>query len=150
MTLSPNFTLSEGIKSQAAIRLGIENDPPLEVLARMKHTANAILEPVRAHFKVPFAPTSFYRSIPLNRAIGSKDTSQHTKGEAVDIEVPGVSNYALACWIRDNLEYDQLILENYKPGQPSSGWVHVAVKDKWNRKETLTFTGKEYLPGLVA
>jgi hypothetical protein len=64
----------------------------------------------------------------LNKAVGGSATSQHCKGEAVDMEVPGVPNYELAKWIQDNLEFDQLILEFYTSGIPDSGWVHCSYK----------------------
>jgi len=111
--------------------------------------AGKILEPVRKQYGIPFSPSSGYRSIELNRAIGSKDTSQHTKGEAVDFEVPGVSNYELACWVRDNLEYDQLIREFGVPGDPSSGWVHVSLKGSGNRKECLTINKSGTFRGIL-
>ena len=69
----------------------------------------------------------------------SSSKSQHTKGEAADIEIPGVSNKELAEYIRDNLGFDQLILEFYNGVDPQSGWVHVSyVDDNSNRKQTLT------------
>lgn len=148
--LSENFTVAEGTKSQTALRLGIKNQPNDSELEAMKLVAANILEPVRACFDIPYAPTSFFRCKELNDAVGSNDKSQHRKGEAADIEVPGVSNYALACWIRDSLNFDQLILEHYTPGDPSSGWVHVSYAAKGNRQEVLTFDGKHYMPGLVA
>jgi hypothetical protein len=70
------------------------------------------------------------------------------RGQAVDFEVPGVSNYELAKWISENLIYDQLILENYTPGQPNSGWVHCSVVSGHNREECLTIKGKDRRVGL--
>jgi hypothetical protein len=87
--------------------------------------------------------------------VGGSSRSQHCKGEAADIEVPGTPNAELAEWIRDNLEFDQLILEFYTSGVPDSGWVHVSYKtDGTNRKSILTATrvnGKtEYSTGINA
>lgn len=150
--LSDNFMLSELVKSSTADRLGIDNWPTDENhLEALKAVTQNILQPVREHFGIPFAPNSGYRCPALNEAVGSKPTSQHAKGQAVDLELPGVSNYDLACWIRDNLSFDQLILECYKSGQPSSGWVHCSyVNDDANRNQSLTYhrdTG--FVTGLV-
>jgi len=72
----------------------------------------------------PVIISSGYRSKELNAAIGGSVTSQHSIGEAADFEVPGLDNKKLADWIKDNLKFDQLILEFYKDGDPNSGWVH--------------------------
>lgn len=151
MKLSPHFTLAEATKSQTAARKGIDNTPDAEAIERMKALCEKVLEPVRAHFGRPVIVNSFFRSLELNRAIGSKDDSQHTKGEAADIEVPGVDNAEVATWIRDNLEFDQLILEFYEPGDPSSGWVHVSYKEYGAcRAECLTINSAGVQRGLVA
>jgi zinc D-Ala-D-Ala carboxypeptidase len=76
-------------------------------------------------------------------AIGSKPTSQHSEGKAADIEVVGVDNKELAEWIRDNLEFDQLILEFYRDGEPDSGWIHVSWNSDNNRSQTLKALRKE-------
>jgi len=81
--------------------------------------------------------SSGYRSGELCIAIGSKPTSQHAEGKAADIEVVGVDNKELAQWIKDNLEYDQLILEFYRDGEPDSGWVHVSWNTGENRNQSL-------------
>ena len=81
---------------------------------------------------------SGYRGEELNKAVGGSSRSQHCKGEAVDLECPGTSNYDVAKWIEDNLDYDQLILEFYTPGIPDSGWVHVSYTKGINRKQSLT------------
>ena len=80
-------------------------------------------------------------------AIGSNTTSQHAKGQAADFEIPGISNYDLAEWIEDNLEFDQLILECYKGG--NTGWVHCSyIPD--GRKESLTYDRTQgYRKGLL-
>jgi len=147
--LSPHFTLRELTNSQTATRHGIDNTPDEAALSNLKLICTNVLEPIRAHFGKPFTPSSGFRCLELNRKIGSKDTSQHTLGQAVDIEVPGVSNFILAKWIEANLEYDQLILEHYKKGDPSSGWVHVSYKTNGRKFQTLTFNGKNYARGLI-
>lgn len=150
MKLSNNFTLGELTKSSTAERSGIDNTPSDEEVHALRQVAIMILQPVREYYGVPFIPNSGFRCIKLNRAIGSKDTSQHTKGQAVDFEIPGIGNYDLAGWIKDNLDFDQLILECYKPGEPSSGWVHCSyVSKEDNRHKALTYDGKKYLNGLL-
>lgn len=148
--LSDNFTLNELCKSSTATRLGINNIPKdNKIIENLKYVAENILQPVRERFLVPFTPNSGYRSPELNKAIGSSNKSQHCKGEAVDIEVPTIDNSVLAHWIAINLEFDQLILEFYKIGDPKSGWVHVSCIKQGNRKEILTFDGKNYSVGLA-
>ena len=123
MELSRNFTLSELIKSDTAIRKGINNNPNAEQVEKLKLLCENILQPVRDHFgrvKV----TSGFRSVDLCIAIGSSRDSQHAKAEAADFECPGVDNVELADWIKRELPYDQLILEFYTPGEPNSGWIH--------------------------
>ncbi len=123
MNLTRNFTLSELTKSDTAIRKGINNNPNAEQIEKLKALCENILQPVRDHFgrvKV----TSGFRSVDLCLAIGSSSNSQHAKAEAADFECVGVDNAELADWIKDNLPYDQLIVEYYTPGEPNSGWIH--------------------------
>ena len=123
MNLSKNFTLIEFTKSQTALRMGIDNTPNDEHLANAKKLFENVVQAVRENFG-PTIINSGYRGPELNKAIGGSERSQHCKGEAVDIEVPGVSNFEVAEYIRDNLDFDQLILEFYTPGEPNSGWIH--------------------------
>lgn len=149
MKLSPNFSLRELTYSQTAVRKGIYNEPTEPHVESLRLLCENILQPVRAYYGRSFTPSSGYRSEALCEAIGSSRKSQHAKGEAADFEVPGISNYDLACWIRDNLDFDQLILEFYKEGDPNSGWVHCSYKAEGNRKECLTYDGKQYTVGLT-
>lgn len=149
MKLSRNFTLQELIKSDTAIRKGIDNNPNADQIEKLKTLCETILQPVRDHFgrvKV----TSGYRSPELCAAIGSSINSQHAKAEAADFEVMGTDNAELADWINKNLDYDQLILEYYKVGEPNSGWIHCSICDKDARKQFLhayRFEGKtKYKP----
>lgn len=147
--LSKNFKLSELVKSDAGDRFGIDNYPDNpNIIECLRLVVEKILQPCRNHFG-PIRPSSGYRCPQLNALVGSTLKSQHMLGQAVDFEVVGVTNYDLAHWIWINLEYDQLILECYKPGNPNSGWVHCSVKSEGNRHEELTFDGKSYLKGLV-
>ena len=144
--LSPHFKLREFEKSQIADRYEIDNTvKDEEVYNNLILLCENVLEPIRVHYGVPFSPSSGYRCLELNRKLGSSDKSQHTRGQACDIEIPTVSNYELGIWVRDNLDYDTVLLEFYKEDVPSSGWVHVSyVSEKNNRKRALTFDGKEY------
>ena len=150
--LSTNFTLTEYTKSQTAIRQGLDNTPTDEHLSKAKQLFEYVVQPVRNNFGVTVI-NSGYRGPALNQAVGGSSKSQHCKGEAVDIECPGVANYDVAKWIHDNLDFDQLILECYTPGIPDSGWVHVSYKQEGNRKSVLTAmkeNGKTvYKPGLI-
>ena len=136
MNLSRNFTLSELTKSDTAIRKGINNNPNAEQIEKLKSLCENILQPIRDHFgrvKV----TSGFRSVELCTAIGSSVNSQHARAEAADFEVIGTDNAELADWINKNLNYDQLILEFYTPGEPNSGWIHCSYTPDQPRKQFL-------------
>jgi zinc D-Ala-D-Ala carboxypeptidase len=138
MKLSKNFSMAEFTKSQTAERKGIDNTPQGEHLEAAKELFENVVQKVRDHFG-PTVINSGYRCPELNEAVGGSAKSQHCHGEAADIEVPGVANADVANWIVDNLDFDQVILEFYKPGIPDSGWVHVSYKaDGSNRKRPLT------------
>ena len=93
--------------------------------------------------------SSGYRSEALCEAIGSKKTSQHTKGQAVDFEIMGIHNLKVAHWIKENCDFDQLILEYFNRKEKNAGWVHVSYNEKGNnRKAVLTYDGKSYENGL--
>jgi len=148
MQLSKHFTLEEFEKSQTATRKGITNKAGSGEIKNLGDLCYEILEPVRAKFDKPVTITSGYRSPQLSEAIGSKSTSQHCTGNAVDFEIAGVSNLAIALWISNHCNFDQLLLEYYT-GEPSSGWCHVSYdSEKNNRKQVLTFDGKSYTNGL--
>ena len=142
MKLSRNFSLQELIKSDTAIRLGIDNNPNADQIEKLKDLCEHILQPVRDQFgrvKV----TSGFRSEELCLAIGSSVNSQHAKAEAADFEVMGVDNAELADWIHMNLPYDQLILEFYTVGEPNSGWIHCSYIPFQQRKQFLHAFKKE-------
>jgi len=143
--LSPHFKLREFERSQMAERHNIDNTVKEEsVYKNLQLLCEHVLEPVRNHYGIPFSPNSGYRCLDLNRRLKSSDTSQHVSGQAADIELPGISNYALGIWIKNNCEYDTVLLEFYKEGIPSSGWVHVSYVEGNNRKRALIFDGKQY------
>ena len=136
MQLTRNFSLQELIKSDTAIRKGIDNNPNADQVEKLKTLCEKILQPVRDQFgrvKV----TSGYRSPELCVAIGSSLTSQHSKAEAVDFECLGVDNAEVADWVKMNCETDQLILEYYTPGEPNSGWIHCSITEGMPRKQFL-------------
>lgn len=154
MNLSANFSLHEMCKSDTALRMGFDNTPDEEATENLRLLCEKVLQPVRDHYGKGVKVNSAYRSPESNAAVGGSKTSDHCKGMAADIEIPGVANADLAQWIMDNLEYTQLILEFYTPGIPDSGWVHVSYDPNNLKKQELTATkvaGKTtYLPGLVA
>ena len=137
MKLSDNFSLLELTKSQTAERKGINNTPSPEHQENLKLLCTHILQPVRDHFEQVVSVSSGYRSPELCTAIGSKTTSQHAKGQAADFEIFGLSNRELANYIKENLDYDQLILEYWKKEDPNSGWVHCSYDVSVNRKQYL-------------
>nr|BAR19954.1 peptidase M15 [uncultured Mediterranean phage uvMED] len=147
MQLSKHFTLEEMEKSQTATRKGIKNKAGSGEIKNLGDLCYEVLEPVRAKFDKPVTITSGYRSPELSEAIGSKATSQHCSGEAVDFEIAGVSNLQVALWLTNNVNFDQCILE-FWTGEASSGWIHVSYKDGSNRKQVLTYDGKSYTNGL--
>lgn len=154
MKLTANFSLEELTKSETALRLGMDNTPNDEELANMVALCECVLQPIRDHFGKGVKVNSGFRDPEVNAKVGGSKTSDHCKGMAADIEIPGVANADLAQWIVDNLEFRQVILEFYTPGIPDSGWVHVSYNPGDNKKQVLTATkqsGKTvYLPGLVA
>ncbi len=135
MRLSEHFMLSEFTKSQTASRLGLDNTPSDQEIIRMQALCHHVLEPVRNHFMRPVVLSSGFRSDPVNRAIGGSRTSQHRLGEAGDFEIPGLSNVEVAQWMHRHLNYDQLILEFYTPGDPNSGWIHVSWRPNYRNQE---------------
>ena len=139
MKLSKNFSLDEMTKSQTAIRMGLSNNPSEGEVENLRLLCERVLQPVRDHFNHTVTISSGYRSEILSAKIGSSSASQHCKGEAADFEIFGVDNNKVSDWIKENLMFDQLILEYYEPGQPNSGWVHVSYNRdvNLNRKEYL-------------
>jgi zinc D-Ala-D-Ala carboxypeptidase len=152
--LTKNFSLAELTKSETALRHDMDNTPGPVEIANLTDLAGKVLQPVRDHFGKGVKVNSGFRHPEVNAKVGGSKTSDHCKGQAADIEIPGVPNAELAEWIKDNLEFRQLILEFYTPGIPDSGWVHVSFVAGDNKKQVMTATkqgGKTvYLPGLVA
>ena len=132
MMLSPHFALSEFCVSDTAARRGIDNTPPGHVIQALERTALG-LEAVRVRLgTAPITITSGYRSLPLNRLIGSRDSSQHVMGEAADFICPRFGTPAeIVAAVRDSgIPFDQLILEYARNG---GGWVHMSFTDRPRR-----------------
>jgi len=149
--IGKHFTLGEVTHSDTAIRLGIQNELPPELLKNAIALAINVLDLIREHFGIPFSPNSWLRTEPLERAINQKafeswcvkhskpidedswadyfSRKSHPLAEAADITIPGVKNEDIWHWVQKNLEFDQCILE--------SSWVHVSYRAGNNRKQSL-------------
>ena len=138
MKLTENLSLAEVTKSATAIRKGITNTPSATHLIALKEVSKNIFQPCREHFGKPLAVTSGYRSEALNEAINGSKNSQHSKGEALDLDADvfgGFSNAELFNYIKDHLDFDQLIWEFGNNNNPA--WVHCSYKTRGNRNEVL-------------
>ncbi len=136
--ISKHITYKEATRSVTALRLGIENKPTEYELQNMELIAEKVFEPLREAINGPIKINSFYRSEELNKAIGGSSRSQHCQGRAIDIDdVYGyVSNAYMYYYIKDNLDFDQLIWEFGTDTNPD--WVHVSYVDgDSNRKRCL-------------
>ena len=125
------------MKSATAIKHGIANEPSSQHLTNLKAVATNIFQPCRDYFGKPLAVTSGYRSPKLNELIGGSKRSQHSKGEALDLDAQvygGFTNAELFHYIKDNLDFDQLIWEFGNDEEPD--WIHCSYTTK-NRKEVL-------------
>jgi len=131
--------LAEVTRSETAKRRKIDNAPTDEHIENLKILAANIFQPMRDHFGKPIYISSGYRSEALNKAIKGSKTSQHCKGEAIDIDNDnannGVTNRDIFEFIRDNLKFDQLINEFPVKGNPS--WVHVSYSKTQQRNQIL-------------
>lgn len=138
MNLSKNLTLAEATKSQVATRRGIDNTPNAEQIRNLQLVAKHVFQPLREHFDVPIGITSGFRSRQLNTAIKGAKNSEHTLGRALDLDADvygGVTNKEIFEFIKNNLEFNQLIWEFGDDNNPD--WVHVSYRDKENKKRIL-------------
>lgn len=128
------FTLKEMINSNTAKSKGIDNTPTWGVVLNLLELVQNVLDPIREAYKKPITVNSGYRCIELNRAIGSKDNSQHILGLAADITVGSrEANKQLFEFIQSNIkEWDQLINEN------NYQWIHISYNKNNNRKQVLS------------
>lgn len=157
MKLSKYVSLAEVTRSDTAKRKGIDNSPTAEHLENLKVICEDVFDKVREHFGVPIFISSGYRSAALNKAIGGSATSDHNNGKALDLDQDGhgngVTNADVFNFIKDNLEFDQLIAEGSN-GAGDMNWVHVGYRKGTNRKQILiaVFTGgkAKYIPYTAA
>ncbi len=128
--ISKNITYNEAVHSNTAKRKGIENIPNENQIANMMTIAEMIFQPLRSYVGGPIKITSFFRSPELNQAIGGSKSSQHCKGQAIDLDdVYGhKTNAEMFDYIRENLDFDQLIWEFGDDNNPN--WIHVSYVDK--------------------
>lgn len=154
MNLTTNFSLAELTKSETALRKNMTNEPDEATVSNLKLLAEKVLQPIRDHYNTGVKTNSGYRSPDVNAAVGGSRTSDHCKGQAADIEIPGIANAVLAAYIRENLKFTQLILEFYTPGIPDSGWVHVSYDPANLKCQAMTAVKQDgktvYLNGLVS
>ena len=145
MKISDHITYAEAIHSNTAKRRGIDNTPNPTQVETMKVTAEKIFEPLRKFVGGPIKVNSFFRSPELNTAIGGSKTSQHCKGQAIDIDdVFGYkTNAEMYNWVKENLNFDQMIWEFGTDMNPN--WVHISyVSDEDNRNRCLKAYKDEY------
>ena len=130
--ISKHITFIEATQSPTATKLGINNNPDKAQLEAMQLVAEKCFEPLRTWYGKPIKVNSFFRSDLLNRAVKGSLTSQHKKGEAIDLDAGSKEeNKKLFDWIKANLDFDQVINEyNYS-------WVHVSYSKTKNRKQIL-------------
>jgi hypothetical protein len=139
MQISRHLSLAEITRSHTAKRNGIDNTPTAEHLENFKLLADKVFEPIREHFKTPIFISSGYRSKELNDFIKGSATSQHCKGQAIDIDMDGgngeVTNRMIFDFIKEKVDFDQLIWEFGTDFNPD--WVHVSYVKTGNRKQKL-------------
>jgi hypothetical protein len=146
MQLSKNLALAEVTRSETAKRKGISNMPTPEHIENFKKLAEKVFQPIRDHFGVPIRISSGYRSAALNKAIGGAGktvngvyvpSSQHCTGEAIDIDMDGttITNAQIFNYIKENLEFDQLIWEFGTDTNPD--WVHVSYESTGKQRKQI-------------
>lgn len=139
MQLSEHLSLAEVTRSETAKRKGVSNMPTEEHIKNFKLLAENVFEPIRNHFGKPIHISSGYRSAALNKAIGGAANSQHCTGEAIDIDMDGhaggVTNKMVFDFIKDNLNFDQLIWEFGTDANPD--WVHVSYESTGKQRKQI-------------
>ncbi len=136
--ISKHVSYKEGVRSNTALRLGIENTPRAEQLEKMNVVANEVFEPLREWVGGPIKINSFFRCYKLNKAIGGSKTSQHMSGQAMDIDdtFGCKTNTEMFNYVKDNLDFDQMIWEFGDDDNPD--WVHISfVSKEENRNRCL-------------
>ena len=136
--ISKHISDKEGVYSITATRKGLANNPNQFELANMKLLAEKVFEPLRRWVGGPIKINSFFRGLPLNTAIGGAKSSQHMKGQAIDIDdtFDKATNAEMFHWIKENMDFDQIIWEFGDDDNPD--WVHVSyVSPEDNRNRCL-------------
>lgn len=134
--LTKNFDLSEFIISPTAERRGIDNRPDSLTVLNLRYLCLAVLQPLRDHLGVPIVITSGFRCPELNTVVGGDEKSQHLCGEAADIIIPSLNIENVFDWMKENLIYDQLILETKNQ---FNQWIHVSYSRYMNRRECFRY-----------
>ena len=136
MKISKHISYDEATRSNTALRNNISNEPTPEIFNKMREVAEACFEPVRTWYGKPIRINSFYRCTLLNEKVGgSSKTSQHVKGEAIDMSAGSKEeNKKIHDWCKANLVFDQLINEY------DYSWVHISFSKGNNRNQTLKIT----------
>jgi hypothetical protein len=142
MQLSKNLALAEVTRSETAKRNGISNMPTPEHIENFKKLAENVFQPIREHFGVPIHISSGYRSKALNTAVKGSLSSQHCTGEAIDIDMDGtdITNAQIFHFIKDNLNFDQLIAEF--PVNSNPAWVHVSYESTGKQRKQILVAKK--------
>ena len=137
MQLSKNLVLAGVTRRDTAKRKGISNMPTPEHIENFKKLAENVFQPIREHFGVPIHISSGYRSKDLNTAIGGSLSSQHCQGEAIDIDMDGTSitNKQIFDFIKENLNFDQMIWEFGTDANPD--WVHVSYESTGKQRKQI-------------
>jgi len=143
--ISKHISYKEATFSPTAIRLGIKNTPNKFELDLMKKVAENVFEPLREWYGKPIKINSFFRCEALNKAVKGSKTSQHRYGEAIDIDA-NEDNFKIALWIKQNLDFDQLIIEGVDD-ERNIAWIHISytTKDR-NRNKVLIMKDNIYYP----
>jgi len=137
MKISKYISYKESVTSQTAIRHNVKNIPSDKEILNMQIVGLRVFDKVREHFGKPIKVSSFFRSVELNNLVKGSKSSQHTKGQAIDmIGTNGLTNSEIFNYIKDNLDFDKLIWEYANKKNPA--WVHVSYRiDAKNRKQIL-------------
>ncbi len=137
--ISEHISYKEATRSATAMRLSIENKPNDYELQNMELIAEKVFEPLRKAVNGPIKINSFFRSEDLNKAIGGSSRSQHCQGRAIDLDdnYGYMSNNDMYNYIKNNLDFDQLIFE-FPDKKGNAAWIHVSYVDAdSNRKKCL-------------
>lgn len=141
--LTPHFTLEEMTTSEAAERLGLDNTPGEQELSHLIALCEQILEPARLAIG-PLHISSGYRSPSVNKAVGGAPTSGHMLGHCADVIPINLDKIMFARWLRDNVKFDQIILEFGSEGHPA--WIHVSNDPRYRGQVLRILKGTGYQP----